>query len=37
MLPFATDKTINEKQSKEAIYLLSLLLINPLSLISVAK
>ena len=33
MLPDVTDKTINDlpKQSKEAIYLLSLLLINSLS------
>ena len=34
MLPVVTDKTINDlsKYSKEAIYLLSLLLINSLSL-----
>ena len=39
MLPIVTDKTINDlpKQSKEAIYLLSLLLINSLSLISTTK
>ena len=39
MLPVVTDKTINEssKQSKEARYLLSLLLINSLSLISALK
>ena len=36
MLPVLTDKTINNlaKYSKEAIYLLSLFLINSLSLIS---
>ena len=36
MLPVVTDKTINNlsKYSKEAIYLLSLFLINSLSLIS---
>ena len=39
MLPVVTDKAINDlsKYSKEAIYLLSLLLINPLSLISATK
>ena len=39
MLPVVTDKTINDlsKYSKEAIYLLSLLLINSLSLISATK
>ena len=39
MLPVVTDKTINElsKSSKEAIYLLSLLLVNYLSLISATK
>ena len=39
MLPVVTDKTIYEssKQSKEARYLLSLLLINSLSLISALK
>ena len=35
MLPLVADKTINlSNQSKEAIYLLSLLLINSLSLMS---
>ena len=39
MLPVVTDKTINDlsKYSKEAIYLLSLLLINSLSLIAATK
>ena len=39
MLPVATDKTIYDlsKYSKEAIYLLSLLLISSLSLISAMK
>ena len=39
MLPVVTDKTINDlsKYSKEAIYLLRLLLINSLSLISATK
>ena len=40
MLPTGTDKTINDdlsKYSKEAIYLLSLLLISSLSLISAIK
>ena len=39
MLPVATDKTIKDlsKDSEEAIYLLSLLLINSLSLISATK
>ena len=39
MLPVVTDNTINDlsKQSKEAIYLLSLLLISSLSLISATK
>ena len=39
MLPVVTDKTINDlsKYSKEAIYLLSLLLINCLSLMSATK
>ena len=39
ILPFVTDKTINDlsKYSKEAMYLLSLLLINSLSLISATK
>ena len=39
LLPVVTDKTINDlsKHSKEAIYLLSLLLINSLSLISATK
>ena len=39
MLPVVTDKTINglSKYSKEAIYLLSLLLINSLSLVSATK
>ena len=39
MLPVVTDKTINDlsKYSKEAIYLLSLLLINSLSLVSATK
>ena len=39
MLPVVTDKAINDlsKLSKEAIYLLSLLLINCLSLISATK
>ena len=39
MLPLIRDKTINDlsKHSKEAIYFLSLLLINSLSLISATK
>ena len=39
MLSVVIDKTINDlsKYSKEAIYLLSLLLINSLSLISATK
>ena len=39
MLPVVTDKTINDlsKYSKEAIYLLGLLLISSLSLISAIK
>ena len=39
MLPVVTDKTINDlsKYSKEAIYLLSLLLINSLTLVSATK
>ena len=39
MLPVVTDKTINDlsKYSKEAIYLLSLLLVNSLSLISATR
>ena len=39
MLPLIRDKTINDlsKYSKEAIYFLSLLLINSLSLISATK
>ena len=39
MLPVVIDKTINDlsKQSKEAIYMLNLLLINSLSLISAKK
>ena len=39
MLPLTRDKTINDlsKYSKEAIYFLSLLLINSLSLISSTK
>ena len=39
MLPFVTDKTINDlrKESKKAMDLLSLLIINSLSLISAAK
>ena len=39
MLPVVTDKTINDlsKYSKEAIYLLRLLLINSLYIISATK
>ena len=39
MLPVVIDKVINDwsKYSKEAIYLLSLLLINSLSLIAATK
>ena len=39
ILSVITDKTINDlsKQSKEATYLINLLLINPLSLISATK
>ena len=39
MLPVVTDKTINDlsKYPKEAIYLLSLLLINSLTLVSARK
>ena len=39
MLPLVTDKTIKDlsNQSKEAIYLLSLLLLNSLFLISAIK
>ena len=39
MLPLVADKTIKDlsKQSKEAIYLLGLLLINYVSLISATK
>ena len=39
ILPLVADKTINDlwKYSKKAIYLLNLLLINPLSLISAVK
>ena len=39
MLPVVTDKTINDLStySKEAIYLLSLLLINSLTLVSATK
>ena len=39
ILPLVADKTIKDlsKQSKEAIYLLNLLLINSLSLVSATK